>query len=72
MTEEELANLFNPFTRGDSEQAASEGHGLGLSIARKLATGMGAQIHVSSEPGKGSEFVLALPLATERERSASY
>ena len=37
------------------------GSGLGLAICRRLAHAMGGAIHVESEPGKGSTFVLTIP-----------
>jgi signal transduction histidine kinase len=37
------------------------GSGLGLAIVRELVRALGGQIHVSSEPGKGTTFRVALP-----------
>ena len=39
-----------------------EGVGLGLSISKNLAVAMGGDIVVESEVGKGSRFILVLPL----------
>lgn len=61
--EEYLKNLFTPFTQEDSGITASYGgSGLGLSIAKSFVDLMGGSITVSSEPGKGSQFVVTLPL----------
>ena len=39
------------------------GTGLGLAMAKRIAHEHGGSIHVRSEPGKGSDFALRLPLA---------
>ncbi|HET8900160.1 MAG TPA: ATP-binding protein [Rhodanobacteraceae bacterium] len=53
--------LFHRFEQGDSG-AHSSGSGLGLAICRELATLMGGQIEVDSEPGHGCTFHALLPL----------
>jgi signal transduction histidine kinase/DNA-binding NarL/FixJ family response regulator len=59
-----LARLFRRFETGDASLSrAMGGAGLGLEISRSLARLMGGDLRVASEPGKGSTFVLELPLA---------
>jgi signal transduction histidine kinase/type II secretory pathway pseudopilin PulG len=61
----DLPHIFEPFYRGKSAQAAQiHGAGLGLSLARDIAEGMGGRLRVSSERGRGSTFTLELPAAT--------
>jgi PAS domain S-box-containing protein len=51
--------LFTPFTKLNPRRA--KGHGLGLSIVQRIATKLGGQVGVESEPGKGSLFWFTLP-----------
>jgi PAS domain S-box-containing protein len=63
MSPEQLAGLFQPFNRLGRDGSGVEGTGLGLVITRSLIEAMGGTLSVSSEPGVGTAFVMALPLA---------
>jgi two-component system sensor histidine kinase/response regulator len=58
---DDLARLFTPFTRLD--QVRARGHGLGLSIVRRIVEKLGGQVGIASEgvPGHGSVFRFTLP-----------
>ncbi|MDM8518464.1 tetratricopeptide repeat protein [Anaerolineales bacterium HSG6] len=53
------AKLFTEFTRLNTERA--EGHGLGLSIVRRIIDKLGGQVGVESQVGEGSLFYFTLP-----------
>ncbi len=61
LTAEARARLFEPFA--DAQSGA--GTGLGLPICRALLREDGGDITVESEPGRGTVFRIALPLAGE-------
>ncbi len=64
--EAELAKVFQRFFRGASS-TDTQGVGVGLYLARKIASGQGGYMKVSSEPGRGSVFSLFLPVDTAAE-----
>jgi signal transduction histidine kinase len=61
---ENQAQLFTPFLRLDNARAG--GHGLGLSIVRRIVEKLGGQVGVESDgvPGQGSVFFFTLPAAS--------
>jgi two-component system, sensor histidine kinase and response regulator len=59
LTPEDQARLFTPFTRLD--QVRVKGHGLGLSIVRRIVEKLGGQVGVESQVGQGSTFSFTLP-----------
>ncbi|MBT0993962.1 HAMP domain-containing protein [Cellulomonas sp. DKR-3] len=56
------ARVFERFERSGSA-AGTEGAGLGLAIVAAIARGHGGDVEVSSTPGVGSTFVVAVPAA---------
>ncbi|MDD5038054.1 MAG: ATP-binding protein, partial [Dehalococcoidales bacterium] len=63
---EELPNIFERFYRVDKSRArATGGHGLGLTISRRLVEAHGGKIGVQSEAGKGSRFTFTVPVAEQ-------
>ena len=54
--------LFVPFTK--LQQANTKGHGLGLSIVRRIARILGGDVGVESKMGEGSLFWFTLPAAS--------
>jgi signal transduction histidine kinase len=53
-----MPRLFERFTPGPG----SQGLGLGLYLARRIAAAHGGELDVESRPGKGATFALRLPL----------
>ena len=61
---ENLRQLFDPFF---TTKPVGEGTGLGLAISEGIIEDHKGHIHVSSEEGKGTEFVITLPIKKTAE-----
>ncbi len=59
LSEAQQAELFEPFTRLERDRV--NGHGLGLSIVRRIVEKLGGQVGVESIVGRGSCFSFSLP-----------
>ena len=63
LTDQQLLDIFQPFNRAGAENSNIEGTGLGLAISKKLIEQMCGKITVESEVGKGSCFLIQVPLS---------
>ncbi len=59
--QEELSRVFQRFFRGETARSRTNGAGLGLSIASWIAREHGAEISLTSEPGRGTRVIVAFP-----------
>lgn len=63
MSREFIQHIFEPFSQEKKgARTTYQGTGLGMSIVKKLLEQMGGNIVVTSEEGKGSNFLITLPL----------
>jgi signal transduction histidine kinase len=59
------AQMFKPFFT-----TKPGGTGLGLAIARRMAHGLGGELRLQSEVGKGAEFTLEIPTTPDSRKEA--
>jgi len=72
ITDEDLAQLFKPFTQVSQGYTRShQGAGLGLTISRQLVSLMGGTMAVESQPGAGTTFYFCVTVELETDGSAT-
>lgn len=64
MTPEQMNKIFIPFF---TTKGINEGTGLGLPVSLGIVQSHGGSISVESEPGKGSTFIVKLPINNEKK-----
>jgi signal transduction histidine kinase len=73
---EALPLLFDRFYRVDASRSRASGNnGLGLAISKAIVEAHGGTIRAQSQPGRGAEFIVELPVETvgrNRVFSASF
>ena len=68
MSQEFVQKIFSPFERErTSTVSRTQGTGLGMAITKNIVDMMGGTIEVQTEQGKGTEFIIRLPLRIQPE-----
>lgn len=69
---EDRKHIFEAFYRGrDAVAQQIQGSGLGLNLVQRIVEAHGGMVAVSSDTGRGTTFVLALPAAPDTEAAAT-
>ena len=69
MSQEFVQKIFSPFERErTSTVSRTQGTGLGMAITKNIVDMMGGTIEVQTEQGKGTEFIVRLPLRIQSEQ----
>ncbi len=69
MSDEEVSQVFEPFVRG--ARSARGGHGVGLTIVKRLSDRFGWPVRIASEPGVGTRVEIDFPRASSEPLEAS-
>jgi signal transduction histidine kinase len=67
ITPTKVADIFRPFV----SSKGAKGTGLGLPVSRKIMREHGGDIVVQSQPGRGSRFILRMPIKSPLSQEAS-
>ena len=68
MSEEFAQKIFEPFERERTSTVSRiQGTGLGMAITKNIVDMMGGTIEVQTAQGKGSEFIICVPMRTQDE-----
>jgi signal transduction histidine kinase len=68
ISDEKQKEIFEPFTQADGSTVRNYGGtGLGLSISLELAKMLGGSLTLKSQEGRGSSFMLSIPLEEGKE-----
>ena len=59
---DKLEEIFKPFSRVDNNESLIEGNGFGLFVVKGLIDLLNGTIEVKSEPDKGSQFLVKIPI----------
>ena len=72
MSEEFQKHIFEEFSREESSTVSGiQGTGLGMSITKNIVDLMGGTIALTSEPGKGTEFIVTLCFTRSGQKAES-
>lgn len=70
---EEIDTIFDPFVQGSiNKDERQVGFGLGLSIVQQMVVLHNGSVSVESEPGRGSRFILTLPMQHDSQNVSQH
>lgn len=64
---EKIENLFDGLYQDEESGLTEQGNGIGLSLVKEFVRLHGGDVSVRSEPGKGSTFIVSIPVQTIAE-----